>query len=291
MKKNNIIFFGTPNFSLPFLEILYKNSNYNISGIVTEPDKKSGRNRKIIYSPVKKFSIKHNIKLYQPSKAIELKTIYENEKIDLNIVVAYGQIIPQIILEIPKYKSINVHPSLLPKYRGPSPIQAVLLNGDDKTACSIMQMDKKMDHGAIIDQKIIKIDINDNYASLEKKILDISPSFLIKTLSGYLNNKIIPKKQSDKNATFTKLIHKTDGLINWQDLSLKIHNLIRAYSSWPKAYTILNNKRLLILKSSYKNDKLIIDIVQLEGKKPMKWNDFLKGYKHELPLALTKHLI
>jgi len=291
MKKNNIIFFGTPNFSIPFLKTLYQNSNYNIVCVVTEPDKKSGRNQQITFSPVKKFALKHNIKIYQPKKVIELKTIYKKEKVDLNIVVAYGQIIPSVILDSPKYKSINVHPSLLPKYRGPSPIQSALLNGDSNTACSIMLMDSKMDHGPILKQLIINIDINDDYSKLEKKILDVSPNFLIKTLNSYLSNKIIPLKQDDNSATITKLINKTDGLIDWTMPSRKIHNFIRAYSSWPKAYTFLNKKRLIILKSSNKNNKLIIEKVQLEGKKPMDWNEFLKGYKHKLPLALTNHLI
>lgn len=208
------------------------------------------------------------------------------------VVVAYGQIIPKRLLNIPKFGTINVHPSDLPKYRGPAPIQYALLNGDEKTAITIMKMDERMDHGPILDKKYINIDTNDNYFSLERKILQIGPIFLIKILKKYLDNNIKAKQQNHKKATFSKLIKKEDGLIDWSKSAKKIHNQIRAFTAWPKAYTILsNNKRLIFLKSKFKYGKLKPILVQLEGKKPIEWKNFLNGYKKLLSDKITKKLI
>ena len=323
MKKTKTIFFGTPEFSVPFLKTLIDASFLDVVAVVTEPDRPKGRGKVMTPSPVTEYSIEtlkqvqgdSKIELIQSDQIINLKLKIENLQPDLAVVVAYGQIIPQEILDIPKYGAINVHPSDLPKYRGPAPIQGVLLNGEKETAISVMRMDAKMDHGAILGKLPIKIDENDDYSSLEKKILNRGPEFLVKTLEMYLdycsrnimtrtkNNSShirsnnIYKEQDHSKATFTKMIKKEDGLIDWNKSPLKIHNKIRAYTLWPKAYTYLSTprgctqgKRLNILKSRIASGKLYLEIVQLEGKKPTSWKEFINGYAKLISEEMLKKI-
>jgi methionyl-tRNA formyltransferase len=301
MKKTKIIFLGTPNFAIPFLKSLINESSFDIASVITEPNRRSGRGKQLKESQVAQYVNKLNssqirsnkkILLFKPIKTYDIKSKILNLKPDIAVVVAYGQIIPDEILDIPRYGSINIHPSDLPKYRGPSPIQSALLNGDKNTKVTIMKMDAKMDHGSILDKLNIDIDENDDYSTLEKKILTQSPKFLIKTLKKYISNKIKPKKQDHKMATFCKLINKKDGLIDWNKSPKEIHNQIRAYAVWPKAYTtITNNKRLIFLKSKIVSGKLKPILVQLEGRKQMSWRQFTNGYQSKLPQSLTKVLL
>lgn len=296
MTKNRVIFYGTPGFSVPFLKALVESDEFEVVGVITEPDRPAGRGNKVRQSSVSEYMDsclrRNDTKIFKPKKIIDIKSEIGNLKPDLAVVVAYGQIIPSIILNIPKYGSINVHPSDLPKYRGPSPIQSALLHGDKETAISVMKMDRKMDHGPILDKKLLKINENDDYFSLEKKILDAGPNFLAETLRKYIDKKIKSKKQNDSKATYCTMIDKEDGLIDWNKTSEEIHDKIRAYVAWPKAYTILTDgKRLIFLKSHVESGKIKPILVQLEGKKALSWEQFKNGYQKSLPNELTKRVV
>ncbi|EKD56084.1 MAG: hypothetical protein ACD_58C00304G0012 [uncultured bacterium] len=309
MNKHRIIFFGTPEFAVPSLQILIDSGslarlgiNQSPIAVVTEPDRPAGRGKKLKYSSVKELAQKNNLQIYQPEKISTLSSQLSALEPDVAIVVAYGQIIPKEILEIPKFGFINLHPSLLPKYRGPSPIQAAILNGDKVTGVTIIKLDEKMDHGPILaqqeleianskKQKTNKIQIPIDYENLSKELAKLGAELLIKTLPDYLNNKIKPINQDHTKATFTKLINKSDGLINWSEPVDLIERKIRAYNPWPGAYTFINNKRLKICQAHIKYDKLIIDLVQLEGKKIITWSEFIRGHKDIINLLDEKILI
>lgn len=304
MKKYRTIFFGTPQFAVPALESLIKDNRFDVVAVVTEPDQKSGRGKKIVFSPVKLTAMKYNITVLQPEKMQAISYKLKAKSFDAAVVCAYGQIIPKKILEITKYGFINIHPSLLPKYRGPSPIQTAILNGDRKTGVTIIKVDEKMDHGPILAQQGLEFPnkyqiSNDqisklNYLEISKILSKLGAELLIKILPGYLEGKIKPKAQDHKKATFTKLIRKEDGLINWNEPVEIIERRIRAYFPWPGTYTFLNKKRFKIIKAHLKTStsgvevgKLVLDLVQLEGKKEMSWQEFCRGYRQNLD-KLTK---
>ena len=327
MDKTKIIFWGTPEFAEIILEKLIQDKNLEILAVVTAPDKPVGRKHVLTPSPTKILAKKNNIKILQPEKLDEefikklkkninhplvpsLKRKGDSNIPDLNIVVAYGKIIPLKILNIPKYKSIDIHPSILPKYRGASPIQTALLNGDKKTGVTIMQMDEKMDHGEIISKLQITISNNDNYKILAEKLAELSAKLLIKTIPEYISGKIQPAEQEHNKASFCKIIKKQDGEINWENNAEQIFNQSRAFCEWPGIFSQLtiNNKQLTIkfieikltnLKSNkpvsdffVKNKQLfitcgnnsVLEIIQLqpEGKKIMNAGSFINGFLSSL---------
>ncbi len=219
------------------------------------------------------------------------------------LVVAYGKIIPQEILDLSELQSINIHPSKLPILRGPSPIQTALLRGFDTTAVSLIQIDEKMDHGPILSQIEAKISPDDDYDTLSGRLSEMSANLLEKTIFDYLNSNIKGLTQNDKKATFSKMINKKDGLVDWLKSADEIQNKVRAYSLWPSAYTKLKDIDFKIIESKIadvdlspgeiqlENDKLIIgtgekalEIIKIQpsGKKPMSTTDFVRGYQNKL---------
>ena len=302
-KHLKMIFFGTPEFSNIVLQKLI-DSNYKPFLVVTQPDKPTGRKKELVSSPVKILAQKNNIPVIQPKKLKNYKLPTTNYQ--LGIVASYGKIIPTEILEIPKYGTLNIHPSLLPKYRGPSPIQATILNKDKKTGVTIMKMDKAMDHGPVIKSEKLKIKNEKfTYEILVKKLFKIGADLLIEILPDYLSGKIKPKEQSHVKATYTKIIKKEDGLINWNKPADHIERQLHAYTPWPGIYTFFNGKRLKVLKleiSEYTigtpgvpivgqvikyddgfavqtgNGLAVINTVQLEGKNPQTAKEFLNGH-------------
>lgn len=319
MAKPNIIFFGTSDFAVPVLEALIKNK-YKIIAVVTQPDREAGRGYEKNISPVKEVALKYGLKILQPEKIkdAEFIKIVEEMSPELNIVCSYGKIIPEEIIEIPKYKTINIHPSLLPKYRGSSPIQTAILNGDKETGVTIMLMDKAMDHGPIIKNQKLKIK-NQNIVTCEelsKQLMDESAKLLIKTLPDWLAGKITPREQNHNEASFTKIFVKEDGKIYWNKTSDEIDRQARALNPWPGTFCFWHNHemetttRLKIIKTELPyitssavmdivpnkqegivlktpsglmavatlNDHLIIKEIQPEGKKIMAGKDFLNGY-------------
>jgi len=286
--KYKIIFIGAARFAVPTLGKLI-DRGYQTPLIITQPDRPAGREKKIVFSPLKQFALKQGLKISQPEKiaagAEEIKKINP----DLIIVASYGQLIPQKIIELPRFKAVNIHPSLLPKYRGPSPIQTAILNGDKKTGVTLMLMDEKLDHGPIIGQKEILIGQDDDYPALEKKLARLSADFAVKTLPAYLDGKIKPKPQDESRAAYTEILTRQDGKIDWSESAEKIRRKIRAFRPWPGAWTELNGRRVKIIKAeAVKNRQpgavktgggfLVLKEVQPAGKKIMSGEEFLRGY-------------
>jgi len=300
------VFFGTPHFSVAILEKLI-NSFYQPLLIVTQPDKPAGRNNILSSPPTKDVATYHDIPLLQPSSLADIQDDLNKLNLDLIIVAAYGDIIPESILKIPKFGVLNVHPSLLPHYRGASPIQAAILNGDKRTGTTIMKMDAELDHGEIVLQKKITITVDETFTSLQAKLAHISADVLVKIIPDYLSGRLKSYPQRHNKATFTKTIKKEDAKIDWHQPAKKISQMIRAYEAWPRAWTILpNDKRCQIIKARiakefvggekfkpgqiiFKNNKTAIFtkdlplellVVQIEGKDPISGEDFSRGYSN-----------
>ena len=221
--------------------------------------------------------------VYDFIKAKELKP-------DFIIVASYGKIIPKEILEIPKYGCLNIHPSLLPKYRGPSPIQTTILNGDKKTGVTIILMDKKIDHGPIIAQQEWEMPINKiRYKELNKELAELGVKLLIETIPKWIKGKIETKTQDESKATYTKILKREDGKINWSKPGREIERQIRAFNPWPGAFTFIKHKdktlRIKVLEADIsKENKLIIKKLQPEGKKAMTFEEFKRGYHDFNPI-------
>lgn len=275
MIKNKIIFFGTSDFGVPILELLLK-KKYHIELIITQPDRKN-RNKKILFSRIKEIALKNNIKILQP-KLLLLDHI-GNYQADLGILVAYGQIIKPEIINFFKYGILNIHPSLLPKYRGPSPIQTAILNNDQEIGTTIMKLDRGLDSGPILAQNKIKLANQDDCHSISAKLSCLSAELLALTLEKYLTGTVKPRKQNNLQATYSKKIDKKDGEINSEMPPKIIYRKYLAYSDWPGIYFFHNQKRFIIKKMHVVGEKIIIDLIQPEGKKIMSYSEFIKGYK------------
>jgi methionyl-tRNA formyltransferase len=277
----NIIFIGTSKFGLPTLETLIKNKIIP-KLIITETDKRAGRGNILIFSPVKEYAQKFRLPLISSQKIASAFDEIKKIKPDLIIVAAFGQIIPKKILNIPKLGTINIHPSLLPKYRGPTPIASAILRHEQETGLSIILMDEKIDHGPIILQKKIKIDDRVNTPDLEIRLAQIGAELALKAVKKIANGPISLKKQNKKNVSYTQKFTKENGKIDWQDSSEKIDAQVRALKPWPGTYTEINGKRLIIHEAHLENGNLIIDKVQPAGKNEMSFSDFLRGAPYAL---------
>jgi len=284
--KIRIIFIGTPEFGAIILEELVKN-NYQPFLVITSPDKPVGRKQILTPPPVKLVAQKYKIPIEQPERIKNYESEIRNLKPDLVICAAYGQIISEEILKIPRHGCLNVHPSLLPKYRGPSPIQTTILNGDEKTGVTIMLMDEEIDHGPILAKRELEITNPKSkitYRELHDKLAEIGAKLLIETIPDWISGKIKPKTQDEKKTTYTKIIKKEDGKIDWKKPAQEIERQIRAFNPWPGAFTFIQKKgkkiRIKICQAelSKDNNKLIIKKLQPEGKKPMSFEEFKKGY-------------
>lgn len=281
----NIVFFGTPDFVLPVAQSLLYTENFKLCAVVTNPERPVGRTQTLTPSPVKEWSIDHNIPVLTPENLDEnFKLKIKNFKSDLGILAAYGKIIPQELIDVFPKGILVIHPSLLPKYRGASPVQAAILNGDKETGVTIIKMDEKMDHGPIISQFTETLKPEDTTGILTKRLFDKASQVLLTILPAYIEDKITPREQDHGKATYCKLLKREDGKIDWSWKPEKIERFIRAMSPWPGAWTLLRQgfggqaKRLKILKAHLENCKLVLDEVQLEGKKPVSWEEFEKGY-------------
>lgn len=243
-----IVFFGSPASALPSLQKI-RDAGHRIELVITQPDKPTGRGKKLLPSPVKKMALALNIPVFQPSRikkdAIAVEKLNDAQP-DLNVVVAYGQIIPSSIIYLPKFNSLNVHFSLLPKYRGASPVQWALLNGEEKTGITIFELNEKMDEGDILVQEEIDILPSENAAELETRLAEIGAELLVKTIDKI--DKIKPQKQDHARATYAPKISKQDGRIDWTKDSLRIERQLRAFTPWPSAFAFLGEKRIKIHK-------------------------------------------
>ncbi len=304
---------GTPDFAVPSLNKLAE--KHDILAVYTQPDKPQGRGKKFKSCPVKIAAQKLNIRVKQPENIKDEEIIDElrDLKPDVIIVVAYGQILPLSILNLPYYGCINIHASLLPKYRGAAPIHWAVINGEKETGVTTMLMDEGMDTGDILLQESIKIFKDNNVGDVHDKLADLGSEIIIKTLNMISQGQIKPIKQSDKHALYAPKIDNNIEQINWIDTAEEINNKVRGLNPWPAAYTKIHDKRLKVWKTEvYKNTNTntnkpgeVIDIIpdrgiiigtgkgeiiitelQLQGKKKMDASSFLRGYQVEKSVVL-----
>lgn len=301
--KSRFIFFGTPDFAARVLEELAMR-NYVPSLIVTAPDKPAGRGLKLMPSATKTWAEARGIPIFQPAtlKTADVAERLAAERADLFFVAAYGKIIPRVTLGIPPKGALNIHPSLLPRWRGADPIRSAILAGDTDTGITIMQMDDELDHGPIVAQKTIPVG-KKTYEELEKELAIEGGAFLADTLPHWIAGEIAPQEQNHANATFTKKITKEDGRLNWKESAETIARKIRALNPWPGTYTFWNQtekpRRIRILKAhtiessgkpgivfrvdsglgiNCRDSALFIEALQLEGKKMIPSAEFTRGY-------------
>ena len=298
-----IIFMGTPDFSVPTLETLIK-SEHEVIGVVTQPDKPKGRNKEVSFTPVKQKALEYNIPVYQPVKVREesFLEVLRGLNPDVIIVIAFGQILSKALLEIPKYGCINIHASLLPKLRGSAPIQWAIINGEEKSGITTMQMDVGIDTGDMYLKKEIILDKKETGGSLHDKLSVMGGELILETLQLASEGKLVPLKQDDSLSNYVKMLDKNLGNIDFSKPAIEIERLIRGLNPWPSAYTKLSGKTLKIWdadvvegKESAKageiievtknslviqtgKDALTIKELQLEGKKRMTAEAFLRGY-------------
>lgn len=265
-----VAFFGTPRLAQITLEKLI-NSPFKPKIVVTSPDKKAGRGQKLQPSQVKQTALKNNIEILQPTNLLD-----KNFEFELAVLVAYGKIIPKSILKIPKYGFINVHPSILPKFRGSSPIQSAILEGENEIGSTVIKLDEEVDHGPILAQKAIRANKSDTHQSLIEKLGELGTNLLIEALPKYISGSLKPKPQNHIKATFTEKIQKADGQIDINNPpdSVTFDRMIRAFYPWPTTWVRLQttNYRLRTIKFLPEN------LIQPEGKKPMTVKEFLNGY-------------
>ncbi len=294
---------GSPKFALPVLKNLIE-SRHDLVGVYTQPDKPSGRGKKMNSPAVKLFAKDLGFDVYQPSSLKDPKTCQEISELkpSLIIVAAYGKLIPKELLSIPQYGCWNLHPSLLPEYRGPSPVVSAILDGKTSTGVTLMQMDEGLDTGPIIDQEKLKLNITGSAEEFTEKLFAMGGELLIKNLPNLINGNMILRQQTNSLATTTKLVKKSDGLINWKDTAEHIIRMERAYRNWPGIYTKWKNKTIQILEiKNIKSDQVyespgkveklenklivqtakggvIISKLKMEGKREVDSLDFISGY-------------
>lgn len=303
MKDIKVIFMGTPIFASIILDELIK--KYNVIMVVCQPDREKDRKGNIIYSPCKKLAIENNIQVFQPSKIRDEYQKILDMNPDIIITAAYGQIIPDIVLNYPKYGAINVHGSLLPKLRGGAPIHHAIINGDKEIGVTIMYMDKRMDAGDIISQRAIPLTIDMNLDIAYEKLAIIGRDLLIETIPSIINGTNNRIHQNENEVTFGYNITKEEEKINFDDTSMNVYNKIRGLSSVPGAYAIINNKRMKVYSSTIsdiksknlpgiieeiRNDGIYVNTkdyiikltdIKLEGKKRCPVHEFINGIKKE----------
>ncbi|MGO1650960.1 methionyl-tRNA formyltransferase [Senegalia sp. (in: firmicutes)] len=296
----NIIFMGTPDFSVPALEKLY-DENYSIDLVITQPDKRKGRGKKMLPTPVKSKALELGINVFQPENINDIEAIEKIKKVNphLILVVAYGQILKEEILNIPKYGCINIHASLLPKYRGAAPINWVIINGEKETGITTMLMEKGLDTGDMLLKEKINIDDNITAGELHDKLMYIGADLIVKTLEKIDDLK--PIAQDDHLSSYAPMMDKTLGNIDWNEKKENIKNLVRGTNPFPAAYSYYEGNRFKIYdvdidESIYdgqngqiidinsegivvkvSNGSIIIKEIQFPGKKKMKVIDYIKG--------------
>ncbi len=262
MDTQRIIFMGTAELSCASLEKLARNEQFQILAVVTQPDKPKGRELKLTPSPVKVLAEKLNLLVLQPLKAREEKFVAELRELkpDLLVVVAYGQILPQALLDVPTYGCLNVHTSLLPKYRGAAPIQWAIADGEPETGVTIMKMDAGLDTGPILSMRRTPILPEDDSQKLHDRLAQLGAELLVETIPGYVAGKIQPHPQPTEGTTYAAKIKKEDGQIDWSLPTEKIWNRLRAFTPWPGAYTFLQGEPKPQLLKIWKSG-----VVELKG--------------------------
>jgi len=308
-KKIRTLFLGTPDFAVPTLEALIADKRFDILAVITQPDKPIGREQILTPPPIKIIAQNNNIPVHQPNNIKGATVLIKSLKPDLAILIAYGQIIPKEILDVPIHGFINVHGSLLPKYRGAACIQAAILNGDKTTGVTIQKMEIKLDTGPILKQTEIEIEEKEIAETLHDKLSLLSAQILPDTAIEYTAGDITPQQQDDAKASYAPTLKKQDGQIDWNKNAEKINRLIRAMTPWPSAWTNLDKKQIKIISSlpisstehkpgqtflhnnqlaiACGQGALIIEKLQVAGKKAMTAEDFMRGQRNFIGETLT----
>lgn len=302
MKDIRVVFMGTPDFAVPVLENLIEHTNVVL--VVSQPDRMVGRKHEIKPTPVKEMAIKHNIPVFQPEKIKEDYEQVRSAKPDLLITCAYGQIIPEEVLQLPRIGAFNVHASLLPKYRGGAPIHHCLINGDEKTGVTIMYMEKKMDAGDIVSQVEYQITKEDNVGTLHEILSQMGAKLLIETLPSIIEGTNLRTKQDESKVTFAYNIKREEEHLDLKDTGKNIINKIRGLNPWPMANILVNDEEYKILEAYFeeknnitpstvrelRKDAIGIDVldgtiyltkIKPFGKRIMSVKDYLNGVKKE----------
>ncbi|SET75867.1 methionyl-tRNA formyltransferase [Lacrimispora sphenoides] len=298
-----IIFMGTPDFSVPALEAI-KEAGHEILAVVTQPDKPKGRGKEVQMTPVKEKALEYQLPVYQPVKARdpEFVKILSDLEPDLILVIAFGQLLPKSILDIPKYGCVNIHASLLPKYRGASPLQYAVINGEKESGVTTMMMAEVLDTGDMLDQEAIFLDEKETFGSLHDKLSRLGGRLILKTIDKLEDGTAIRIPQDDSKACYVGMIKKSMGDIDWSMDAVSIERLIRGLNPWPSAYTVWNGKVMKLWEAEVvdkeyeggygqvaevSRDCLVIKTgkgglsirkLQLQGKKCMDIDAFLRGY-------------
>ena len=305
-----IVFMGTPDFAVSTLESLVK-GGHEVIAAVTQPDKPKGRGKAVQYTPVKEKALEYEIPVYQPVKARdpEFVELLKGMDPDVIVVVAFGQLLPKAILDIPKYGCVNVHASLLPKYRGAAPIQWAVIDGEEVSGVTTMLMDEGLDTGDMLEKAEIVLDEKETGGSLFDKLSALGGELILSTLEKMENGTITRTPQGDSTTSYAKMLKKTMGEIDWHMEAVKIERLIRGLNPWPSAYTSLKGKTVKIWSAdvvagestgnpgrvTVTKDKLLVECgenflsiteLQLEGKKRMEVDAFLRGYSVEEGILL-----
>ena len=304
--KFRVVFMGTPDVALPVLDAL-SNEGYQIIGVYTRRDRRAGRGRQMAESPVKTLALQRGIPVFQPAslrsdEAAQAKLIELNP--DVIVVAAYGLFLPSEILELPLLGCLNIHPSLLPRHRGPSPVATAILEGDAETGVSLMKLDEGMDSGPILAQGPSPIGEDEDTESLTSRLFEMGAQLLIKTLPDWADDKINAVPQDDSRVTITRLLERADGEIDWSHPANKIARKVRAFHPWPGTFTTWNEKILKVIEaqsssvstSDYDpgsviqtddrrpkvvtgNGALTLETIQLEGRKAVAASEFILGYQ------------
>ena len=311
-----VVYMGTPDFAVPPLRALVK-AGYEVVGVVTQPDKPKGRSKTLLPPPVKEEALKYNIPVYQPLKVREPEFMETLKSLapDVIVVAAFGQIIPKAILDLPEFGCLNIHASLLPKYRGAAPIQQAVINGDKEAGVTIMKMGTGLDTGDMISRASVLLAEDETGGSLFDRLSELGAELLVKTLPSVFDGTAVYEPQPEESPTpYAGMITKQMGLLNFQKDAETLERLIRGLNPWPSAYTYLNGKTLKIWKAAVENsgsepenpgtiikadkdgihvvcgqDILILQEVQLEGKKRMDAAAFLRGCHVESGTMLLDH--
>ncbi|WP_446899460.1 methionyl-tRNA formyltransferase [Clostridium sp. LBM24168] len=298
----DIVFMGTPDFAVPTLKKMIE--RYNVKAVLTQPDKPSGRGKKLSQSPVKQIGLSYGIKVYQPKKLkddIDVLSKLKRINPDFIVVVAYGQILTKQVLDIPKYGCVNLHASLLPKYRGAAPINWCIINGENETGNTTMFMDEGLDTGDILMSSRVEITKNMTAGELHDILMEDGAELVVKTLEGIKNGTVNRKKQGETTTEYAAMLNKNMAIIDWNLNSKSIKNFIRGLNPWPVAYTIYEGKNMKIygaeiteenskgqpglivgvsekgIKVCCKDKIILIDTIQFPGKRVMKVSEYIRG--------------
>ncbi|NWF77312.1 MAG: methionyl-tRNA formyltransferase [Chloroflexi bacterium] len=312
--KVRTVFMGTPQFAVPILESLFQSSS-DVIAVYTQPDKPAGRGHQVVFSPVKKLALERQIPVIQPEtfksrEAVEKLASFQPELI---IVAAFGLILPLEVLSLPKFACLNVHPSLLPRHRGPSPVANAILCGDELTGVTIMVMDEGLDTGPILAQEKVGISFMNSAGSLSSKLSHVGARLLLETLPKWLGGELKPRVQDESQATYSKFITSKDAEIDWHLTAVEVWRRVRAYNPWPSSYTWCQGKRLKIHKAIPFGDVAKGEIgevvalaeppgvgvvtrqgvlglcqVQLEGRRELPIKDFVLGQREFIGCVLGR---